>query len=101
MVQCSTTKTTNILSHENHPLYGTCYPPTAILLIRLKADPSLRLGDVTSLNVTMLGGGIQWNVVPDAMSLGLDVRVTLSDSHQVSYNPFILVKYISKNRNAI
>ncbi len=53
----------------------------------------MKLGDVTSLNVTMLGGGIQWNVVPDAMSLGLDIRVTLSDSHQVWEYFVLLVKY--------
>ena len=35
---------------------------------RLNSDPNLRLGDVTSLNVTMLSGGVQYNVVPDSMS---------------------------------
>ena len=51
---------------------------------RLNSDPNLRLGDVTSLNVTMLSGGVQYNVVPDSMSLGLDIRVTLSDDHEVA-----------------
>ena len=39
---------------------------------------------MTSLNVTMLSGGVQYNVVPDSMSLGLDIRITLSDDHEVA-----------------
>ena len=51
---------------------------------RLKADPNLKLGDVTSVNVNVLEGGVQWNVVPDAMALKVDLRITLSDDHEVS-----------------
>ncbi len=50
---------------------------------RLNSDPSLRLGDVTTLNVTMLGGGVQWNVVPNTMSLGMDLRITVTQDHEV------------------
>ena len=50
---------------------------------RLKADPDLKLGDVTSINVNVLEGGVQWNVVPDAMALKVDLRITLSDDHEV------------------
>ena len=32
---------------------------------RLAADPSLSLGDVTTVNLTIMEGGVQTNVVPD------------------------------------
>ncbi|PKK20415.1 aminoacylase 1 [Columba livia] len=42
---------------------------------RLKSDSSLTLGDVTSLNLTMLEGGVSFNVVPSEMAVGFDVRI--------------------------
>jgi aminoacylase len=36
----------------------------------------LTLGDVTSLNVTMLNAGVQMNVVPEHAEAGVDMRVT-------------------------
>ncbi|NWW95128.1 ACY1 protein, partial [Rhynochetos jubatus] len=42
---------------------------------RLKSDSSLTLGDVTSLNLTMLEGGVSFNVVPSEMAAGFDVRI--------------------------
>ncbi len=35
VLQCSTTKTTNILSHENYPLYGITTPPVCRIIIPL------------------------------------------------------------------
>ncbi|XP_063610037.1 aminoacylase-1B-like [Penaeus indicus] len=44
-------------------------------LRRLEADPSLTLGDVTTINLTKLEGGVQFNVVPAELSVGFDVRI--------------------------
>ncbi|KAF2364875.1 N-acyl-L-amino-acid amidohydrolase [Trinorchestia longiramus] len=41
----------------------------------LKSNPDLQLGDVTTLNLTMLDGGVQFNVVPAELSVGFDVRI--------------------------
>lgn len=46
-----------------------CIPP------RLKSDSSLTLGDVTSLNMTMLEGGVSFNVVPSEMAASFDIRI--------------------------
>ncbi|XP_034961980.1 aminoacylase-1 isoform X1 [Zootoca vivipara] len=42
---------------------------------RLKSEKHLTLGDVTSLNLTMLNGGISFNVVPSEMSAAFDIRI--------------------------
>ncbi|KAH3816581.1 aminoacylase-1-like [Dreissena polymorpha] len=42
---------------------------------KLKDTGCLRLGDVTTLNLTMLEGGIQFNVVPSKLSAGFDIRI--------------------------
>ncbi|XP_041348549.1 aminoacylase-1-like [Gigantopelta aegis] len=42
---------------------------------RLNSDEKLTLGDVTTVNLTMLEGGIQYNVVPDKLSVGFDIRI--------------------------
>lgn len=34
------------------------------------------LGEVTTVNLTMLDGGVQYNVVPDKLTVGFDMRVT-------------------------
>lgn len=48
------------------------------LVTGLKQDghSPLTLGDVTTVNLTMLNGGVQYNVVPDKMSAGFDIRVS-------------------------
>ncbi|XP_042717714.1 aminoacylase-1 isoform X3 [Chrysemys picta bellii] len=42
---------------------------------RLKCDEHLTTGDVTSLNMTMLSGGVSFNVVPLELSAGFDIRI--------------------------
>jgi len=42
---------------------------------RLKENPHLQLGDVTTVNLTMLEGGVQFNVVPACLSVGFDIRI--------------------------
>ena len=41
-----------------------------------EANPKLTLGDVTTVNLTMMSGGVQMNVVPQEFSLGFDMRIT-------------------------
>ena len=53
---------------------------------RLKSNPKLKLGDVTTVNVTGLSGGIQFNVIPSEMSIKVDIRVTLTNSHEVYFD---------------
>ena len=43
---------------------------------RLEDNPSLSLGDVNTINLTMMNGGVQANVVPDKLVLTFDVRIT-------------------------
>uniref|UniRef100_A0A2K6FYZ7 Aminoacylase-1 n=1 Tax=Propithecus coquereli TaxID=379532 RepID=A0A2K6FYZ7_PROCO len=42
---------------------------------RLQSNPHLKEGDVTSVNLTKLEGGVAYNVVPASMSAGFDFRV--------------------------
>jgi aminoacylase len=37
---------------------------------------NLPIGEVTTVNLTMLEGGVQYNVVPDKLKVGFDMRVT-------------------------
>lgn len=43
---------------------------------KLESDPNLTLGDVTSVNLTIMSGGVQANVVPDKFELTFDIRIT-------------------------
>ena len=43
---------------------------------RLEANPDLNLGDVTTVNLTLMSGGVQVNVVPDKFILNFDIRIT-------------------------
>ena len=42
----------------------------------LEANPEFTLGDVTTVNMTMISGGVQMNVVPNEFTLGFDFRIT-------------------------
>ena len=44
-----------------------------------ESDPELSLGDVTTVNLTQMSGGVQSNVVPNEFTLGFDCRVTLTE----------------------
>jgi len=43
---------------------------------RLEANPDLTLGDVTTINLTQIEGGVQVNVVPSELTAYFDIRVT-------------------------
>lgn len=48
--------------------------------IKLEGNPDLKIGDVTTINLTMLNGGVQSNVVPPIMSITFDVRIAIDRS---------------------
>ncbi|XP_013107881.2 aminoacylase-1 isoform X1 [Stomoxys calcitrans] len=48
---------------------------------RLENNPELTIGDVTTINLTQIRGGVQSNVVPPTMVLGFDVRLALDVDH--------------------
>ncbi|PZC78193.1 hypothetical protein B5X24_HaOG202527 [Helicoverpa armigera] len=45
---------------------------------KLADNPELTIGDVTTVNLTMLSGGIQNNVVPEKLTASFDIRIALS-----------------------
>lgn len=47
----------------------------------LKDNPTLGVGDVTSVNLTILQGGVQINVVPTTLSVKFDVRLSINVDH--------------------
>lgn len=44
---------------------------------RLENNPELTIGDVTTVNLTMMEGGVQSNVVPPLLTVVFDVRLAL------------------------
>lgn len=48
---------------------------------RLASDPALTLGDVTTVNLTMLSGGVQPNVLPETLSAIFDIRIAADVDH--------------------
>ncbi|XP_047530872.1 aminoacylase-1-like [Vanessa atalanta] len=45
---------------------------------KLESNPELTIGDVTSVNLTMINGGIQNNVIPEKLTASFDLRLALS-----------------------
>lgn len=48
---------------------------------KLDSNPNFTIGDVTTINLTMINGGVQSNVVPPTMSITFDVRIAIDRSH--------------------
>lgn len=44
---------------------------------RLEQNPNLMIGEVTTVNMTMIEGGYQSNIVPSEMKCVYDVRIAL------------------------
>lgn len=49
---------------------------------KLANNRTLTLGDVTTVNLTMLSGGVQENVVPPEASLVYDIRLAIDVDHK-------------------
>lgn len=48
---------------------------------KLKDNPKLTQGDITTVNLTMLEGGLQSNVVPSEMKITFDMRLAIDVDH--------------------
>jgi len=46
----------------------------------LEKNPELKLGDVTSLNITKIKGGKQRNVLPPVVEVTVDIRIALTEN---------------------
>ncbi|KAH8382466.1 hypothetical protein KR009_003685 [Drosophila setifemur] len=49
---------------------------------RLENNPEMVIGDVTTINLTKLSGGVQSNVVPPLLTVCFDCRLALDVEHQ-------------------
>ena len=49
---------------------------------RLENNPNLTIGDVTTVNITTINGGIQQNVVPPEISMSVDARMSVNIDHE-------------------
>jgi len=57
-------------------------------LNRLESDPNTTIGDVTTINLTKMNGGVQANVVPPLMELTFDIRIAITVDHNDLENQF-------------
>lgn len=44
---------------------------------KLENNSNLSIGDVTTVNLTMINGGVQNNVVPGELTIVFDIRLTV------------------------
>lgn len=49
---------------------------------KLANNPELTVGDVTTVNLTMLKGGVQVNVVPPELTVVFDIRIAIDVDHK-------------------
>lgn len=61
---------------------------------KLAKNPELSLGDVTSVNLTMLSGGVQNNIIPPEVTLIYNIRLAID----IDRDEFI-EQVSSKDRN--
>ena len=47
----------------------------------LKNNPEFSIGDVTTVNLTIINGGVQSNVVPPSLTALFDVRIAVDVDH--------------------
>lgn len=50
-------------------------------VVRLANNPEFTVGDVTTVNLTMLKGGVQANVLPESLSAIFDIRLAIDVDH--------------------
>lgn len=53
------------------------------MCLRLNTSRCLTLGDVTTVNLTMLKGGVAYNVIPSEMDITFDLRIPPTVNLQV------------------
>lgn len=65
---------------------------------KLKNNPEFSVGDVTTVNLTIISGGVQSNVVPSSLSALFDCRLAIDVDHDAFEN--MVIFYLLKNRIA-
>lgn len=50
-------------------------------VLKLENNPELNIGNVTSVNLTILNGGVQSNVIPPLLTAVFDVRLAIDVDH--------------------
>lgn len=50
-------------------------------VLKLENNPELAIGDVTTVNLTVIKGGVQTNVVPPLLTIAFDVRLAIDVDH--------------------
>lgn len=53
---------------------------------RLNQSECLTLGDVITVNLTSLKGGVAYNVIPDELMAGFDIRIPPAVDLKVSHD---------------
>lgn len=53
---------------------------------KLENNPELTIGDVTTVNLTMMKGGVQGNVVPSSLTVFFDIRLDIGVDHSAFEN---------------
>lgn len=48
---------------------------------KLENNPDFTIGDVTTVNLTIMKGGVQTNVLPPTLEIKFDVRLALDVEH--------------------
>lgn len=49
---------------------------------RLESNPLFSIGDVTTVNLTTIKGGVQSNVIPPFMDACFDIRLAITVDHK-------------------
>lgn len=61
------------------------------MFLRLNTSECLTLGDVTTVNMTMVKGGVAYNVIPSEMDISFDLRIPPTVNLQVRYLELLLL----------
>lgn len=72
----------NTAGEKVRKLLDRCIDYRNAQLKKLKDNPKLTIGDVTTVNVTKINGGAQSNVVPPEYKVSVDARIALDDDHE-------------------
>lgn len=63
---------------------------------KLAQNPALTVGDVTTVNLTILKGGVQTNVVPPVLTVAFDVRLAIDVDHD-EFESNVRLSFIYRN----
>lgn len=67
----------------------------------LKNNPEFSIGDVTTVNLTIINGGVQSNVVPPSLTALFDVRIAVDVDHDAFEEMVISESHAFFNNNSM